>query len=192
MRDTFAHTVRTRTTHKPASLASIPPITKKETVRKEVRERGTRLPKDWQPDADDCAYAIDHGLEPQNHRNRFPRLLARPCRTGRDQNELEIDLAAMVQNRKRKATAMADLGKAVTRTERMHPGQHPGRLPPNPRCASDEDGDVPRQTDLRVHTGSAEASDPEVYTTAIMRTCLARYPVRHRRTVLLIRGWRCR
>ena len=23
------------------------------------------MPKDWQPDADDCAYAIDHGLEPK-------------------------------------------------------------------------------------------------------------------------------
>ena len=36
---------------------------KKEKVgRKNI---GTRLPSEWKPDADDCTYAIDHGLDPK-------------------------------------------------------------------------------------------------------------------------------
>lgn len=61
-------TVRTRAhngvhtnAQKCASL-SIPPIT--QTVGSKG-VRGTRLPDDWQPDADDCVYAIDRGLDPQ-------------------------------------------------------------------------------------------------------------------------------
>ena len=65
---TRAHTSMHTETHKDASL-SIPPITKIEVVKERgtlaKKERGTRLPKDWQPDADDCAYAINHSLEPK-------------------------------------------------------------------------------------------------------------------------------
>ena len=36
----------------------------REKPKKVSLSRGTRLPADWQPDLDDCAYAVERGLDP--------------------------------------------------------------------------------------------------------------------------------
>ena len=90
-----AHTQVHTETHKRASL-SIPPITKKEVSKRERHTFAKRL-------ATGCRrlHLRDHPQpRTQNHRNRFPRLLACTCRTWRAQSRLEIDLATLVQNGK--------------------------------------------------------------------------------------------
>jgi len=44
---------------------SVPLIKEERKEIKKESKRGTRLPEGWKPDPNDCAYAIDHGLNPE-------------------------------------------------------------------------------------------------------------------------------
>jgi len=148
-----AHTLMHTETHKRASLSTVPPITKTVVVKERgtlaKSERGTRLPKNWQPDADDCTYAIAHGLEPKTlavdfcdywHARAGPGAVKmnwkltwqRWCRTEKKGNSNGKSRQGRDDRRSIRA--------AFDRLDQILDGP-------------DEDGEVPRQADLRLLPG---------------------------------------
>jgi hypothetical protein len=64
MRDVRERRSRTFPNVQNGSEHETPSISKEVVIKKE-NKRGTRLPEGWQPDPEDCTYAIDHGLDPK-------------------------------------------------------------------------------------------------------------------------------
>ena len=142
-----AHKSMHTETHKSASLSSF--LTESVSKKERKKERGTRLPNDWQPDADDCAYAIDHGLEPKTIATDFRDYWHARAGSG----AVKVDWKLTWQRWCRTEKKGNGNGKSRQGRHERHSIRAAFDRLDQILDGPDADGEVPRQTDLRLLPG---------------------------------------